>query len=391
MLNFQKTIQMLTRNLGLLIMIMLLLVQCSEKPTQEQTSPAEPTEISLTKNQISQTGIEIGKAEKKMMSEQIIANGTVDVPPQFRASISLAVGGFVKSTEVLEGDHVHKGEVLAAVSHPDYIQIQQQYLETLSKETMLRKEMDRQELLRQENVNSKKDYERIQAELQINIAQSKALAARLEILGISPQKVSEGVITSEVYVRSPINGDVTLVNTTLGKYVKAEETIFEVIGKDHIHLDLQVYEQDVLKIKEGQKVLYSVSNDKVQRNAKVILVGKKLNEESRTVSIHAHPIDMKEGILPGMYVKGRILSNEAETTVLPEDAIVREGDRSVIFVVKVINQESIVFEKVQVEVGTAAEGMVPVVIPENYLGKDIVKKGAYFIGAQLKKSSAAEE
>jgi cobalt-zinc-cadmium efflux system membrane fusion protein len=55
-------------------------------------------------------------------------NGKIDVPPQNMVSISVPLGGYLKSTKLLEGMHISKGEVIAIMEDQQYIQLQQDYL-----------------------------------------------------------------------------------------------------------------------------------------------------------------------------------------------------------------------------------------------------------------------
>lgn len=375
-----------------LMIFFCLLSACNDGEKKEEKSSVGPASlIRLSKEQVKTSAISIGTAIKDTMSMVIASTGAVDVPPQYKASVSTSVGGFVKSTEVLEGDHVHAGEVLAVLSHPDYVELQQQFLEARSRYLLAAKQLNRQKELREDNINSQKKMEEAEADAKIAQAQMKALEAKLKMIGLNADKIAEGNISSTITIKSPITGDVAMVNTTLGKFAKPEEPMFEVISKDHLHLDLKVYEKDVLKVKEGQRVLYHVAGEEDQHNATIILAGKKLDPETRTVSIHAHPQN-SQALLPGMYIKASILLQERSVSALPEEALVKEGDKEYIFVKSGEEKDAWLFKKIPVKTGVTENGLVEIISPELESWQDrIVLKGAYFINSQTAVQEEEEE
>jgi cobalt-zinc-cadmium efflux system membrane fusion protein len=326
----------------------------------------------------------LGSPVERKMSEEVLANGVVDMPPQYKASVSTIMPGFVQHTDILEGDLVKKGEVLAVLTHTDYISLQQQYVEAKSRSSFLLKELERQKQLREENINSRKEFERIESELAINQAKENSLKATLHMLGIDPEKVLKGEISSTISIRSPLAGAVTKVNITIGKLIRSEEVLFEIISREHLHIDLKVYEKDVMKVKEGQKVMVKISNVPEEKPATIILVGKSLDPQNRTVSIHAHPDNGKDNLIPGMYVKGRIFIEERLVKALPEEAVIREGDKNYIFIKTSSAGDKVFFEKKEVETGVIQDGYVEVTLSPDIHG-EIVIKGAYFLFAGTKK------
>lgn len=360
------------------LFITVVFIGCNESAKETDSSSGSDT-ISLTIQQIKENEIEIGKIEKRMISDIVKANGMVDVPPQYRASVSTMMGGYVESTEVLEGDVVAKGEILAVLKHQEFIKLQQQYVEALSRTSFLEKELERQKQLREENINSRKEFERVESELKIGIAQVNALKANLQMIGIDPEKVERGEITSRISIRSPLKGGVIKVNTSLGQFVRPEEVLFEIVSKEHLHIDLKVYEKDVTKIKEGQKVLVKFSQNDIVL-ASIVLVGKSLDPHTRTVSVHAHLDKERKDIIPGMYVNAEIQLENREVVTLPEEAIVKEGEKSYIFIQTSADNQKINFEKRLVETGAIQDGNVEVNLPFDF-SPNIVRKGAYFLFA----------
>ena len=176
---------------------------------------------------------------------------------------------------------------------------------------------------------------------------------------------------------------------------------------EHIHIDLQVYEKDIGKIRNGQKVIFSVaSNPDLILQARIFAIGKSFEQEPKAMVVHAE-IDNKQGnLLPGMYVDARIITNEDNVRALPDDAIVRDGGLNYIFVLKPASTMShshadgkehvheaeddhsneFVFRKIEVNTGASDIGFTEVVPAYNLPAHvEIVTKGAFYLLAEMKK------
>ena len=157
-------IQFNTKN-ALLILSTLIMVACgnndSEKmdsssasTKEEQSIPNGSKQITFTKDQYNLAGIETGEIEMRNLSNIVKLNGVVDVEPKSMASVSAPLGGYLKTAGRLPGEEIKKGQVLATIENPEFIQIQQDYLESLGKLEFLEEEFNRQKQLREEDINS---------------------------------------------------------------------------------------------------------------------------------------------------------------------------------------------------------------------------------------------
>ena len=117
-----------------LLTIAVLLQGCSSKKKETPTDlkSGASTSVVLTAEQIKAADIRLGRIQQKSVSGLVKTNGVLDVPPQNLVTISAPLGGFVKNTELLQGMKVKRGQVVAVLEHPDYIQLQEDYLSTKS-------------------------------------------------------------------------------------------------------------------------------------------------------------------------------------------------------------------------------------------------------------------
>lgn len=342
MRTINKTFKMKTNIfLATLFTLFILLNSCGEK-TEEKTEGAveahteEATEdvkfLELSAEKFKASGVVLGEIEEKNMSDILKVNGVLDVPPQNLISINAPYGGFVKETDLLEGTKVKKGQVIAILSNPEYIQMQQDYLENKGKLDFLEKEYQRQKELQAENVTSAKTFQKAESEYKSVFAIVKGLEAKLALLGINKNRILEGNITSEIVITSPINGYVTKVNANIGKFVNPQDVIFEIVDTEHLHVELTVFEKDISKIKEGQKIRFTLANDPgIELTASVHLIGRSF-DETRSVRIHGHLDTEDPHLLPGMYVNAVIELGNEKVKAVPKDAVVLSDGKEFIFI-----------------------------------------------------------
>lgn len=355
---------------------------------ETERAAGESNRVELTEAQYKTAGIETGGFSVRKLSGTVTANGVIDIPPQNLVSISAPLGGFVRKSELLQGMKVQKGEVLAVIENPDFIPVQQEYLETRSKLEYAEQEYQRQSDLSKENVNAQKALQQSASELKMLRARLTGLKERVRTAGVDLGGLEKGNITSTASIRSPISGSVTVVNVNLGKYVNPTDVMFEIVDTDHLHVELSVFEQDIPKVKLGQLVRFRVSNNPSQEDlAKVYLINQKINDD-RTVRVHCHLQNEDHSLLPQNFVKAMIEIGANAVNALPDEAVVDFGEKSYVFVKDPKSERS--FEMLEVTKGISENGFTEVRLPagsdEN---KHFVLKGAYTLLSKLK--NAEEE
>lgn len=370
------------KHTSLLYISALLLMACGSKK-QEQTAAIDSLSanvIALTPLQYKASNITLGKIERKAVARQITVNGKLDVPPQNLVIISAPMGGFVKSTGLLQGMKVKKGGVLAVLENQDYIQLQQDYLENNSKLDFLQMEYSRQQELAKENVNAKKVLQQSKSQYESMKAMVSGLEAKLAMINLSPTSVKNGKIKSTINLIAPINGFITEVNVNIGQFVTPTEVMFKIVNLEHMHAELQVYEKDIHKIAIGQKVTFQLANDTTSHKASVHLVGKEISPE-RTVRIHCHLDKEDKSLLPGMFVTANIETVSEEADVVPTTSISNFEGKDYIFVSSGDNH----FKAIRVNTGTTVGEFTEVQLLEKLAaGTPVATRGAFELMGLLK-------
>lgn len=363
----------------------------------EKPSATNENVVELTEAQMKQTSIEVGKAVKRNIGNEISVNGMIDVPPQGNISITIPYGGFLKYTDMLPGTKIRKGQIVARVENPDFIEFQKDYLEALSNNDYLKSDYDRQTILNDERVSSTKVFEKAKSMYLNNQATIKALESKLRLIGINPNRVKNGTISSTVNVYSPIDGVVRDVYVNTGKYFGTQDVLMDITDASDLHVELNVYEDDIPLIRIGQRIRFRLANAPEEwMEAEVFLIGNSVRDD-RSVTIHGHLKESEtyEGLLPGMFVNAKIEVGTTEMYAVPEEAVVRYQGNHYVFQAlgtRTEGSESMLdFEMLEIEKGNAEDGFVAVTLKDKSKAiesMDLVLKDAITI---LAKATNSEE
>lgn len=365
-----------------ILFISLLLLACSSKNKTEESESTETVEtsVSLTDAQLKNAGLEIVQLQQRSVSSVLKLNGRIDVPPQNIVSISVPLGGYLKSTKLLPGMHVKKGEVIAIVEDQQYIQLQQDFLTAKARIGFTEAEYLRQKELNESKASSDKIYQQAEAEFKSQKILISALGEKLKLTGINTNQLTEQNITRSIQLHSPIDGYVSKVNVNIGKYVAPTEVLFELINPTDIHLALTVFEKDVNKLFIGQKLVsYTNSEPENKHHGDIILIGKDLGPD-RSTEVHCHFNDYDKTLTPGTYMNAEIEVKNKTAWILPEDAVVRLQNKQFVF----IKKNSNTFELQEVQPGVSENGVTEILNAENWQQKQLVGKGAYTLLMSLK-------
>lgn len=350
-------------------------------------------EVHLSGAQFIRLGMQVDTLPQRRMSGIVEANGRLEVPPQHEATVTAVLGANVAAINVMEGNKVSRGQVLATVSHPDLTRLQTDYVKAWHRLQFLEKEYARQKRLYEAAVGSGKDFQQTEADYRSMQGEVKGYEAQLRQLHLRPQKVRAGDIYTYVPVISPIDGYIEKVLVQVGQYMQPQTPMFLVVNTDHIHADLMVFEKDAHKVRKGQAVTFTVASAPgSELSATIYSVGKQFEQNPKAVHVHAEIDNKKDMLIPGMYINGKIHTSEALLMALPEAAIIEEENRSYIFVARQHQQNGQtewIFQPVAVHKGITHDGWVAITPAEPLpAGTQVAWNNAYYLVAEMKKGEA---
>ncbi|MGF7072834.1 cobalt-zinc-cadmium efflux system membrane fusion protein [Mucilaginibacter sp. 3215] len=375
---------MIMKSIIYLSVITILLTACGEKkPATDNTDKAENTNIvTLTDAQLKNASILTGKLEQREISSVLKLNGKIDVPPQNMVSISVPLGGYLKSTKLLPGMHVNKGEAIAMIEDQQYIQLQQDYLTAKARIGYLENEYNRQKDLNQSKASSDKVFQQAEAEYRSQQVLISSLAEKLQLIGINVRTISASKISRSVNIYSPITGFVSKVNVNIGKYVSPTEVLFELVNPTDIHLALKVYEKDLDKLYIGQKLVAYTNNQPAKKHeAEILLIGRDLSAD-RNADVHCHFETYDKTLVPGTYMNAEVQVKNTKAYAIANEAIVQfEGKQ---YIYKVIGNRQ--FEMTEVNTGESENGFTEILLPTKAMTANtvFVTKGVYSLLMMMK-------
>mgnify|MGYP002781108183 CR=1 FL=1 len=354
---------------------------------QEQETEEATDLVTLSAAEEQAAGLKTGRLIERAMGTGLAVNGTLDVPPESAVSITAPLGGYVQSTQLLQGTRVHKGQALAVLRNPEFITLQKEYLELGSRLKFARAELARQRELYEQEVAPLKNYQRAQAEVEALQVQLSAQAAQLQLAGLPVG----GAIVPTAVLRAPRAGFVRAVNVTVGQSVTATEALFDIVDPEHLHVELTVFEKDVARVQKGQLIRFTLASDSAsaapERTARVYLVGRAIGED-RTVRVHGH-LDRENdpALLPGLFVRATIETGRSNAPALPNAAVVRFGGQQYAFAVEAAGR----YRMVPMTAGRSEDGYTEVRLPAGVpASTSFVTDGAYSLLGKLKNAEEEE-
>lgn len=318
-------------SLVLLIVASIISLNSCNSNSEESTIDALPMEsvdddiYNLTISQFTSSDMKLGTMEMKTFNDIVKANGMFDVPPENLATVSTYFGGTVKSILLIPGEQVKKGQELFVLENPDYVQMQQEYLEAKGLLAYLTSDYERQKNLVKDNVTSQKTFLKAESDYTVTKVKLESLGKKLVLMGINPDGLTVDNIRTTISIKSPINGFVSQIGITRGAFLLPTQFAIAIVNTEHLHLELAIFEKDLPRISIGQAINFRIQEDNSKEyQATVHLINKTVDLEKRTIGIHGHLLDesLEAKFNPGMYVEAEILTSSELRNSIPQDALV---------------------------------------------------------------------
>lgn len=345
------------------------------------TNP-EVDQLQVTMAQFTGSNMQLGTLTEQAFPVVVQTTGMIDVPPQNRAVVGTFTGGYIRNTPLLIGDKIKKGQVLVTLENPEFVELQQHYLEQKEQLSYLKSEYDRQKTLVKEKISSEKNFLRSESEYKRTLALFNGSKKKLQMLNIDLKKVEDGDFTSTITLFAPIHGSITKLNVTKGAYVSPADEIMEIVNMDHIHLELSVFEKDILKIKENQKIVFTIPEAvEATFEAEVHLVGTSIDQNTRTIKVHGHIEEEKSNdFAVGMFVNAQIITDSQQALALPNDAIISLEGIHYVLLNTAKNKDNYSFVSKKVQIGSSFNGFTLITNADDFKTTDMfLTKGGFNI------------
>jgi RND family efflux transporter MFP subunit len=365
----------------------------SKEPEQSAIPDSLDAGTSLTREQMKSIGLELGFIEKKQLTATLKANGFLKVPNQNKAGITSLYSGTIKTLLVQEGDQVQKGQTIATITNPRFIELQEELLTLNGKMALADLEYKRQKALNEGNAGALKNLQQAAAESANLSARLASMRQQLQIMGIQPESISNGHLITTINIKSPIRGTVSSVQVQIGTFINDGTLVAEVVDNSQLHLDLFVYEKDLPRLKDRQIIHFTLTNNPGKEyDAVIYSIGTAFENSTKSIPIHAKVRGDKTGLIEGMNITAIVSLDKATVPAVPSDAVVNYQGQDYIFIEQGPDNDaessSVKFKKVPVAKGDSDIGYVEITplhkIPDH---AKVVVKGAFFILAKMTNKS----
>jgi cobalt-zinc-cadmium efflux system membrane fusion protein len=344
----------------------LLFLSCNNStPTSVEEEHSEDEDlIEMTSEQFKTALLKLGNLKQNRFSEQFQVTGMIDVPPENRATVSSYFDGYISETRLLIGDEVQKGDLLVTLKNPDFIKFQQNYAKAISNMEFVRSEFERKENLYNDKIIAQKVFQSSKNDFLQAKAQLKATVEHIKLMNLDPKQIAETNFTSEINIYAPISGKISKLNVAQGKFLAKSEMIMEILDVDHIHLELDVFEKDILKIHKGDTLSFKIPEISDQIfSANVKLIGAEVNE-NRSVRVHAHPKNENVNFSVGMFVNAYFKSDSKDYLALPETAFTEVDGETFVLQLNSKTDKLYTFDKIEVDTDSPQNGLKPILNSE---------------------------
>lgn len=369
------------------LIIITILASCSGKKEEEKTvyenkklAKNEQTSVHLSDQQLKTAGLTITAIQNKNMEKLVRLNGKVDVSPSHISLLSSIMGGHIKSINIIEGSRVQKGQVLAVVEDPQFIQLQQDYLVTRAQLESARLNLSRQKDLNTSKASSDKTLQTAQADYSTFHATLKGLEEKLRIIGINAKNLNAGNIRSRINIYAPFSGFVSKISVSNGQYINPSDTLFELINPAGLLLELKVFENDVNDVKVGQEIMVYTNQDPDKKSSAKIISKVANIENGGSAIVIAKLSTSNPEFVRGMYINAEVSINSSYTIGLPNEAVVSYENKNYIFE----DSGNKNYKMIPVKVGISDKQFTEIIKADFLRGKKIVQKGAYSLLMMLK-------
>lgn len=359
----------------------------AETPESEnQEEEIDFQNIPLSEKQVKAVDLKMGEAQEREMDAMLHVNGSLVLRAQDMGNVSSLMGGIVKNVYVKEGQMVSRGQVVATIENTDVVTLQREYYTAYKESEMARLELDRQKTLASAGAGIKKTLQ--MSEKNYKVAQANLLGTgrQLQQMGISTKEVAKGKFTTVFPLRAPISGTVSDMQASLGSYADMQTPLMKIRNNHAVECDLNVFEKDIAKVKVGDQVLVSLTNQPgVNVSGRVYGMNQYLNKGTKSVAVHVK-LDAKRGakLFEGMYVSGQIATGRQLCITLPDKAIVSADGKQYVFA---LNQQhskggTYSFSRHEVTTGVSNNGYTEVALCKHLKkGQKIVTDNAFYLAS----------
>lgn len=288
--------------------------QQSDQPEQtaEQSAVVTPEEV------------KVGKLNVEALNQEIYCTGVIDVPPMERKVMHSYLAAQVTFINVIQGEEVKKGQVIAKLSHPDLIRLQQELLRAKADMDFQQTELDRKNQLLDNRATSIRELNEIKVKRDLAEIAYTSSKEHLSLLGIEADQVLANGPVKEVTLTAPFDAKISKLWITNGQYVTENQPLVELLNKNHKHLELDIFSKHADRVKIGQKISFNVPGSSIEYSGEVYLINPDI--VNNRLRIHGHLDDESINIKVGTFIEAKIVITDDAVAQIAIEELIQEGE-----------------------------------------------------------------
>ena len=324
---------------GAALAAVLLLAGCggktpTEQKTQAATEPRNPLEVTPPEDLLKH--LKIGETKYAAVAASLRIPGRIEADETRLAVVGAPVTARIVEMEVIEGQNVKRGQVLATLYSTELSDAQFNFLKAFSQQTLAQRAAERAKQLLAADVIGSAELQRRETELSQSNAEVSALRDQLKVLGMNADEIQKlektRVVNSRSEIVAQIDGTVLERRVTIGQVLQPAETAFILADLSSVWLVADVPEQVAGAIAVGKLVEAEVpALPGHPIRGKLSFVSATVNPETRTVTTRIDLPNPHRRFKPAMLATVILKDNAENARVIPSSAIVREGNDELVF------------------------------------------------------------
>lgn len=327
-------------------------------PLENNHSEADPNALQMTENAMKLANIQTMIVGSKEASKELRLNGKVQIDERKLYAQSTHIPGRIEQLSInFTGEKVNRGQRLGMVYSPELVTAQEELLQAYS-------------------IRSS------QPEL-FDAAKQKLRNWKIGDNSIN-RILSSGKPIQQFPISADVSGIVTAKKVELGDYVERGMPLYEIADLSSVWILFDVYESDILWVKVGDKVSYTIQSLPGETfEGTISFLDPMINPQTRVASARIEVKNAANKLKPEMFASGIVKNNISikgtSEIVIPKSAVMWTGERSIVYI-KNIADDKVNFKLREVTLGPSL-GDAYVIKSGIENGEEIVVNGTFTVDA----------
>jgi RND family efflux transporter MFP subunit len=301
------------------------LVACGKSDKAPEAGQASASAKAAAKDDKKLATLQIAPEDLVTVETNALASGPVvtgSIEPERKADMRAEVGAVVMQVLKENGEPVKKGDLLVRLDDTSLRDAMNSASEAVRASTQSLEQAERvlarQKTLKSSGMVSSQVLE--DAEVRRNNAQSDLSAAKARLVAANQQ-------LSRTLVRAPFDGIVSERKVSAGDTAQVGKELIKVVDPASMRFEGRVSADKVGVVKTGQNVVFAINGYPGQSfTGKIKRVDPAANSVTRQVEVLVEFTDKARPGVAGLFAEGRIEAATTAALMIPESALVKQGD-----------------------------------------------------------------